>query len=185
MFGIYVAIAIECMIGTSARTVCVRACGFVDFWCQEFPQESADHVRRSGDLLCRSALHDRQVFGPLQYNHNLQAGQFRDDPNRGLGLGDQVRQEHPFGGGFGLFNGAIVDFKTEDANGQITTARRVGTAAHSIYFEVLGEQGYPGIFLFLLGIVTTMFGTHRISRIPHDKKKPLCTSRSRVAYLSA
>jgi len=77
------------------------------------------------------------------------------------------------GGGFGLFNGAVVDFKTEDANGQITTARRVGTAAHSIYFEVLGEQGYPGIFLFLLGIVTAMFGTYRISRIPQDKKKPL------------
>jgi O-antigen ligase len=81
-------------------------------------------------------------------------------------------KEHPFGGGFGLFNGAVVQFKTEDANGQITTATRVGTAAHSIYFEVLGEQGYPGIVLFLSGLVTTIMGTFWISRFRHEGTKP-------------
>lgn len=39
-----------------------------------------------------------------------------------------------------------------------------GRAFHSIYFEMLGEQGWPGMFMFLFLIIATMVSTYRLER---------------------
>lgn len=57
---------------------------------------------------------------------------------------------HPFGGGFDVYriNEFKLDTKTKGVTYQIE-----GKAFHSIYFEVLGEQGIPGFALFMSMIV--------------------------------
>lgn len=66
-------------------------------------------------------------------------------------------QEHPFGGGFDAYRGNAISYYTsaERADGQTVQTvdrRRVtdqGRAYHSAYFELLGEQGWIGLGLWL------------------------------------
>ena len=69
---------------------------------------------------------------------------------------DYARQ-NPLGGGFGAYRSNRIEVRTvqtRDVGGvQIVTARTEadqGRAYHSSYFEMLGEQGFPGLILFLL-----------------------------------
>jgi probable O-glycosylation ligase (exosortase A-associated) len=66
-------------------------------------------------------------------------------------------QEHPLGGGFDAYrqNQLVVKTVANEAAGasQVVdwkVAEDKGRAYHSSYFEMFGEQGYPGLFLFLL-----------------------------------
>ena len=66
-------------------------------------------------------------------------------------------QDHPLGGGFGAYRLNRIQVQTVNAQTtgevQIVTAQTEadeGRAYHSSYFEMLGEQGFPGLFLFLL-----------------------------------
>ena len=65
--------------------------------------------------------------------------------------------EHPFGGGFEAYRGnkLSVDLVDTEADGNTTavetkTVEDQGRAYHSSYFEMLGEQGWPGLALWLL-----------------------------------
>lgn len=70
---------------------------------------------------------------------------------------------HPFGGGFQSY---LVD-RLEYPGGQVI----FGRAFHSIYFEVLGEQGWVGLAVFLGLAGSTFFGLRRLSKrvrnVPH------------------
>ena len=64
--------------------------------------------------------------------------------------------EHPTGGGFGAYRGNRIMVETVDTRSagevEIVSARMEadeGRAYHSAYFEMLGEQGFPGLILFL------------------------------------
>ena len=66
-------------------------------------------------------------------------------------------QSHPFGGGFEAYRQNRIQVQTVDAQVsgevQLVNARTeadAGRAWHSAYFEMLGEQGWPGLLLFLL-----------------------------------
>jgi len=66
-------------------------------------------------------------------------------------------KDHPFGGGFGAYrqNRIQVDLTHEQDSGAVETvnSRTVedsGRAWHSSYFEMLGEQGWPGLAIFLM-----------------------------------
>lgn len=66
-------------------------------------------------------------------------------------------REHPFGGGFEAYrqNQIRYDMVAVQGTGASTTVKRGLTvdksrAYHSSYFEMLGEQGYPGLILWLL-----------------------------------
>jgi probable O-glycosylation ligase (exosortase A-associated) len=65
-------------------------------------------------------------------------------------------QEHPLGGGFDAYRGNRILVKTvsgSSGDSQVVdwkVAEDKGRAYHSSYFEMLGEQGYPGLLLFLL-----------------------------------
>lgn len=89
--------------------------------------------------------------------------------------------EHPFGGGFDSFRGNRLLIKTADNNGNgniVQTSSTVdqGRAFHSAYFEMLGEQGWPGLLMWLAlqisGIVQLESVRRRLrkSADPRDKR---------------
>jgi probable O-glycosylation ligase (exosortase A-associated) len=62
-------------------------------------------------------------------------------------------KQHPFGGGFDAYRGNKLSYHTESEEAgaikaELTTDQ--ARAYHSSYFEMLGEQGWPGLILWLL-----------------------------------
>ena len=68
---------------------------------------------------------------------------------------------HPFGGGFNayLVNTIVLPGDAANPSGVIQNGR----AFHSIYFEVLGELGYPGILMFFTVVGTSLISLWRLS----------------------
>ena len=66
-------------------------------------------------------------------------------------------QDHPFGGGFDAYRSNKLRIETQKSEGvgsnnqsvEITETFDAGRAYHSSYFEMLGEQGWPGLGLWL------------------------------------
>jgi probable O-glycosylation ligase (exosortase A-associated) len=65
-------------------------------------------------------------------------------------------QDHPMGGGFDSFRGnrLMVPITRKAESGAVETVSQQvvideGRAFHSSYFEMLGEQGFPGLIMFL------------------------------------
>jgi putative inorganic carbon (HCO3(-)) transporter len=69
---------------------------------------------------------------------------------------------HPFGGGFDAYGTSVIMMPPDDLHpgGYVQTGR----AYHSIYFEVLGDLGYPGLILFLTVIGSSLCSLIRLSR---------------------
>jgi probable O-glycosylation ligase (exosortase A-associated) len=98
-------------------------------------------------------------------------------------------QEHPLGGGFDSYrlNRIQVANTSEQGSGPVRTVDTQthadeGRAWHSAYFEMLGEQGFPGLFLFLIihlgGLVRMEILRRRYRREEGDKAwiAPLATA---------
>jgi probable O-glycosylation ligase (exosortase A-associated) len=69
----------------------------------------------------------------------------------------EYAKAHPFGGGFEIYRGnhLVYDTQKADQSGSNVEIEKQaieekGRAFHSSYFEMLGEQGYPGLALWLL-----------------------------------
>ena len=69
---------------------------------------------------------------------------------------------HPLGGGFDAYGTSSIVMPPDPANpgGYI----QVGRAYHSIYFEVLGDLGYPGFIMFVTAIISSLVSLIRLSR---------------------
>ena len=67
---------------------------------------------------------------------------------------------HPFGGGFQSYLVNHIEFPATADN---PATEEFGRAFHSIYFEMLGEQGYPGLALFLSITAVTFIKLRRLS----------------------
>lgn len=83
---------------------------------------------------------------------------------------------HPFGGGFEAYrqNQIRYDIVAVQGEGASTTVKRdlavdKARAYHSSYFEMLGEQGYPGLGLWLL---INVIGLYRMERLRRRYKDP-------------
>jgi probable O-glycosylation ligase (exosortase A-associated) len=98
-------------------------------------------------------------------------------------------QHHPFGGGFGAYRSNHIQVQTVNTQSagdvQVVTTQTEADEArayHSAYFEMLGEQGFPGIFLFLLinaiGVVRMEMLRRRYRRREGDEAwiAPLATA---------
>ena len=66
-------------------------------------------------------------------------------------------KDHPFGGGFEAYRGNRLRIETREvetsgntSDVEISTVTDKGRAYHSSYFEMLGEQGWPGLVLWLI-----------------------------------
>lgn len=78
-------------------------------------------------------------------------------------------KEHPFGGGFEAYRSNKLNIETVDAetSGSTTAVetnevQQAGRAFHSSYFEMLGEQGWLGLFLWLLLQVSGVWQMERL-----------------------
>ena len=70
---------------------------------------------------------------------------------------DYVNHGHPFGGGFNAYlqNRIVVTTVSTQKDGAVSSMEANQTtdaarAYHSSYFEMLGEQGFPGLAIYLL-----------------------------------
>ncbi|NBC37628.1 putative O-glycosylation ligase, exosortase A system-associated [Novosphingobium sp. FSY-8] len=90
--------------------------------------------------------------------------------------------ENPFGGGFDSYRGNRLLITTTDADnsGNTVVVRKDkvednGRAFHSAYFEMLGEQGWPGLLLWLTlqltGILQLEGVQRRLRRSEHPSDK--------------
>ncbi|HYD36978.1 MAG TPA: putative O-glycosylation ligase, exosortase A system-associated [Allosphingosinicella sp.] len=98
-------------------------------------------------------------------------------------------QEHPLGGGFGAYRQNKIEVRTvaTQESGAVRTVTAQshmdqGRAYHSSYFEMLGEQGFPGLILYLLiqgaGLVRLEVIRRRYRRAEGDEAwvAPLATA---------
>ena len=83
----------------------------------------------------------------------------------------EFAQTHPFGGGFDAFRQDNISYDkvitAKDGNSSAVHTERViehARAYHSSYFEMLGEQGYPGIGMWLLLHILGVVQMERIRR---------------------
>jgi putative inorganic carbon (HCO3(-)) transporter len=67
-----------------------------------------------------------------------------------------LANDRPIGGGFEIYNRAVYDRYYPEA--------RIPQAAHSIYFSMLGEHGYPGLILFVLAFALSYAMAGRMRR---------------------
>ena len=77
--------------------------------------------------------------------------------------------KNPFGGGFDAYRGnqlRIDKTSTEGTGGQTDITQSVeydqARAYHSAYFEMLGEQGYPGLLIWLAIHLGGLFSMERL-----------------------
>ena len=77
-------------------------------------------------------------------------------------------REHPLGGGFDAFraNRLVVETEKKEGADQVAVTPIVDKARayHSAYFEMLGEQGYPGLALWLIIQLAGLFRMEAIRR---------------------
>jgi probable O-glycosylation ligase (exosortase A-associated) len=88
----------------------------------------------------------------------------------------EYAKDHPMGGGFHSYRENRISFqtvkKTESGGNTTVEAKQEtdqGRAFHSAYFEMLGEQGYPGLALWLLIQAIGLFRMEMLRRRYKDK----------------
>jgi len=82
----------------------------------------------------------------------------------------------PFGGGFDsyLINSIEIPLVTFDENGdrRVEVVTQYARAFHSNYFEVLGEHGWPGLFIYLTIVFLALKGVWRLHRAGKQGRVP-------------
>ena len=108
------------------------------------------------------------VFMPPEWRERMEGiGDFADDPSA-RGRMDmwaytfRVTDDSPVVGG-----GFLVHYSPQ-LRARHLPSGTTGRAVHSIYFEVLGEHGYVGFFLFILTAATAFFACGTIIRLSRD-----------------
>ena len=88
-------------------------------------------------------------------------------------------REHPFGGGFEIYRGNQIRYDTQRVNTSGSNVAIAQTqiedkarAFHSSYFEMLGEQGYPGLTMWLLLQLSGLWQMERVRMHFKSAKDP-------------
>lgn len=71
--------------------------------------------------------------------------------------------QHPFGGGFRVWLTSHISIASNNPN--LPPVEQTGRAFHNIFFAVLGEHGYPGLFLYGLLIVALFASLRQVIRL--------------------
>lgn len=84
----------------------------------------------------------------------------------------EYAKSHPLGGGFNAYIGNKLEidmsYKTSDGTIVKVVGYDAGRSFHNAYFEMLGEQGYPGLILFL---AVHLIGIFRMEAIRRSYRK--------------
>lgn len=95
-------------------------------------------------------------------------------------------KQHPFGGGFNAYIQNKVRYELRDADGG---AKGIATdearAYHSAYFEMLGEQGYPGLLIWLIINFAGVFRMEILRRRHRDPSDPYAWAGQLAAALQS
>ena len=98
-------------------------------------------------------------------------------------------KQHPFGGGFEAYRGNHIRYDTvavKDHGDQATVDKTLqgdkARAYHSAYFEMLGEQGYPGLALWL---AINLIGLIRMQAIRRRYRKSSDPTEAWIAPLAS
>lgn len=179
-------------IGTQARTglVCIAFLAMLQL----------RDVKRKGMYIAGAALLGlvSLPFLPSAFSERMGTiSNFQADESAGTRLAVwrwtfEYVQDHPLGGGFEIYRENAIVYHTTEATetggGATSVTRRLvvdqGRAFHSAYFEMLGEQGWIGLGLWLLihgiGILRMEWlrRHYRGDHIPDDEKwvSPLATA---------
>ena len=91
-------------------------------------------------------------------------------------------KEHPMGGGFEVYRQNRIQYDMAQTNKPGETApvdtREIkqivdaGRAFHSSYFEMLGEQGFPGLIIWLIIQIGGVWRMEIIQRLYHKRNRP-------------
>lgn len=77
---------------------------------------------------------------------------------------DYVAQ-HPLGGGFDAYrHNRILEVAQDGTVTYYANDQIMGKAFHSIYFEILGEQGVPGFIMYFAIIIISLKTLHRLKK---------------------
>jgi probable O-glycosylation ligase (exosortase A-associated) len=94
------------------------------------------------------------------------------------------------GGGFNAVQTAVVWYRYApefDTSWLVSTPHPIDTgvkAAHSIYFQVLGDHGFPGIFLFCLILYRSVMRSHKIMRAKLPEEQRWINAAGQACFLS-
>ncbi len=88
---------------------------------------------------------------------------------QGWGVAFNVARQHLLGSGF-VLDATPVDVWMKYANFQRPEFNRAN-AAHSIYFQMLGDHGFIGLALFLFVLASTYWTLGRVKRAVRDDKE--------------
>jgi probable O-glycosylation ligase (exosortase A-associated) len=82
-----------------------------------------------------------------------------------------LAKANPLGGGFECWElENYYKYSPEPELGRANEGGDVGSTAHSIYFEVLGTQGFGGLAIFLAALVCTLLSMRKIEKLA--RKEP-------------
>jgi probable O-glycosylation ligase (exosortase A-associated) len=176
-------------IGTEARTglVCIALLGLLLL---------RDAKRRFLYIGAALALGAAAIpFLPSSFTNRMETIQgFKADESAGTRLAVwgwtwNYALDHPMGGGFEAYRQNRIQVSTVSeaagGDGQSSTVQSLadeGRAYHSAYFEMLGEQGFPGLIIFLLihgiGVVRMEVIRRRYRRVEGEDQwiAPLATA---------
>jgi putative inorganic carbon (hco3(-)) transporter len=104
------------------------------------------------------------------FNRMKSIGEFEEDRSANMRLNSwsmsfNLAQHHPLGGGFDCFTIENYDKYAPDPElGRLNSGNGVSTA-HSIYFQVLATQGFGGLFLYLITILSMIISLFKIDKI--------------------
>jgi probable O-glycosylation ligase (exosortase A-associated) len=177
-------------IGTEARTglICIAALGLLLL---------RDAKRRLLYIGAALALGAAAIpFLPSSFTNRMETIQgFKGDESAGTRLAVwgwtwNYALDHPMGGGFEAYRQNRIQVSTVSEQGpggdsQVSTVQSLadeGRAYHSAYFEMLGEQGFPGLIVFLLihgiGLVRMEVIRRRYRRVEGEDQwiAPLATA---------
>jgi probable O-glycosylation ligase (exosortase A-associated) len=144
-------------IGTEARTglVCIAVLGLL----------MLRDAKRRLLYICGAGLLGLAAipFLPASFTNRMETIQgFKADESAGTRLAVwgwtwNYALDHPMGGGFEAYRQNRIQVNTVNTQtsgeASVVTTQSIadeGRAYHSAYFEMLGEQGFPGLILFLL-----------------------------------
>lgn len=166
-------------IGTQARTglVCAAVLAIMAFRFARYRVLYAAGLGLVGLMalpLLPSAFTER-----METIENYQADQSASTRLAVWGWTWEFAKENPLGGGFEAYRQnklSISRVETENfgavTSTDVDTIEDEGRAYHSSYFEMLGEQGYPGLAMWLLLHLTGLWRMERLRAMYSKRNRP-------------
>ncbi len=158
-------------VGTQARTGLVCAAFLAAFYLRDSKRRGVYISAIAAVVLVALPLLPSAFAARMETIQDYQADQSASTRLAVWGWTWNYALEHPFGGGFDAFrqNELRVERVEVEGSGNSRSVRiqpytDAGRAYHNSYFEMLGEQGFPGLALWLYLHIVCLFRMERIRR---------------------